>query len=163
MTFTFRPRAGGRIRADIATAADGPHVWLSLTNTRGEHAAVFIPLANVEEVIAGLRDMARQAAGQAGTSWTSCTPAWLATQPAGACDTTPRRDGHDDVSHYHLAAEGAAAVLPPGATHGCPSDGSGLTPCCSRTPFELPRDDRISSEAAVTCTGRTAAEGADRA
>ncbi|MEU6756946.1 hypothetical protein [Streptomyces sp. NPDC046685] len=44
-----------------------------------------------------------------GTSWTPCTPAWLATQPAGACDTTPRRDGHDDVSHYHLAAEGAGA------------------------------------------------------
>jgi hypothetical protein len=37
--------------------------------------------------------------------------------------------------------------------HGCPPDGSGLTPCCGRTPFELPRGDRISSEAPVTCPG----------
>jgi hypothetical protein len=36
--------------------------------------------------------------------------------------------------------------------HGCPSDGSGLTPCCGRTPFELPPTDRITSNpAAVTC------------
>ncbi|MER8002971.1 hypothetical protein [Streptomyces sp. NPDC095613] len=37
--------------------------------------------------------------------------------------------------------------------HGCPPDGSGLTPCCGRTPFELPRGDRISVEAPATCTG----------
>jgi hypothetical protein len=37
--------------------------------------------------------------------------------------------------------------------HGCPPDGSGLTPCCGRTPFELPLGDRISSEAPVTCPG----------
>lgn len=37
--------------------------------------------------------------------------------------------------------------------HGCPPDGSGLTPCCRRTPFELPPGDRISSEAPVTCHG----------
>ncbi|MEU9323243.1 hypothetical protein AB0D91_05425 [Streptomyces canus] len=37
--------------------------------------------------------------------------------------------------------------------HGCPPDGSGLTPCCGRTPFELPRTDRMSTDpAAVTCT-----------
>ncbi|WP_205576240.1 hypothetical protein, partial [Streptomyces europaeiscabiei] len=36
--------------------------------------------------------------------------------------------------------------------HACPPDGSGVTPCCGRTPFELPRTDRISSEtAAITC------------
>jgi hypothetical protein len=35
--------------------------------------------------------------------------------------------------------------------HACPPDGSGLTPCCGRTPFELPLGDRISSEAPVTC------------
>lgn len=37
--------------------------------------------------------------------------------------------------------------------HGTPTDG--LTPCCRRTPFELPRDDRMTSDAeAVTCSGR---------
>lgn len=35
--------------------------------------------------------------------------------------------------------------------HGCPPDGSGLTPCCGRAPFELPLTDRISSEAPITC------------
>jgi hypothetical protein len=48
-----------------------------------------------------------------------------------------------------------AAETPPAETetvHACPPDGSGLTPCCGRTPFELPRTDRISSEAdAITC------------
>ncbi|MER5902974.1 hypothetical protein ABT150_23190 [Streptomyces mirabilis] len=36
--------------------------------------------------------------------------------------------------------------------HGCPPDGSGVTPCCGRTPFELPRTDRMSTDQAlVTC------------
>ncbi|MFJ3834481.1 hypothetical protein ACIPY6_03070 [Streptomyces sp. NPDC090054] len=65
MTFTFKPRPGGRLRFDTTTAADGPHVWFSVTNTRGEHAAVFVPVANVEEVVAGLREIARQQDGQA--------------------------------------------------------------------------------------------------
>lgn len=40
-----------------------------------------------------------------------------------------------------------------GVVHACPLDGSGLTPCCQRTPFELPRDDRMTSESGnVTCT-----------
>ena len=53
--------------------------------------------------------------------------------------------------------------------HACPPYGSGLTPCCGRTPFELPRNDRISSEEIVTCpgvdasvVGRAQSEGADR-
>lgn len=45
-------------------------------------------------------------------------------------------------------------VLPqPEIVHACPPDGSGLTPCCGRTPFELPRTDRISSETPATCPG----------
>lgn len=38
-------------------------------------------------------------------------------------------------------------------THRVPPDGgSGLTPCCGKTPFELPRTDRIASDPArVTC------------
>lgn len=46
-----------------------------------------------------------------------------------------------------------AAVSQPETVHACPPDGSGLTPCCGRTPFELPRTDRMSSEAPVTCPG----------
>ncbi|MEU1078184.1 hypothetical protein ABZ404_36965 [Streptomyces sp. NPDC005878] len=54
---------------------------------------------------------------------------------------------------FRLAAE----AQPTEVVHGCPPDGSGLTPCCGRTPFELPLTDRISSEAPTTCPGRTTA------
>jgi hypothetical protein len=38
------------------------------------------------------------------------------------------------------------------AVHACPPDGSGITPCCGRTPFELPRTDRMSADPTlVTC------------
>ncbi|MGW1961793.1 hypothetical protein ACWCPD_16130 [Streptomyces sp. NPDC001935] len=47
----------------------------------------------------------------------------------------------------------------PETVHGCPPDGSGLTPCCGRTPLELPLTDRISSEAPTTCTGASAPGG----
>lgn len=51
------------------------------------------------------------------------------------------------------AVVGVVADMTPAETvHACPPDGSGLTPCCGRTPFELPSSDRISSETdAVTC------------
>src|SRR5690606_22100491 len=52
---------------------------------------------------------------------------------------------------------------PAETVHGCPPVGSGLTPCCGRTPFELPRADRISSEAPITCTGSAAGARQDGA
>jgi hypothetical protein len=37
--------------------------------------------------------------------------------------------------------------------HASPQDGSGLTPCCQHTPFELLRTERMTDDpAAVTCT-----------
>lgn len=40
----------------------------------------------------------------------------------------------------------------PATVHASPRKGSGLTPCCGRTPFELPRTDRISIDPfTVTC------------
>ena len=37
-------------------------------------------------------------------------------------------------------------------THACPPHGAAMTPCCARTPFELPRTDRITlNDADVTC------------
>lgn len=72
---------------------------------------------------------------------------------------------------YPFLCPAPSAVLPVGSAepqdetrvrevvHGCPPDGSGLTPCCGRTPFELPRTDRISSEAPVTCAGGEAPGG----
>lgn len=38
--------------------------------------------------------------------------------------------------------------------HAFPPAGSGITPCCGRTPFELPRSERMTQVAKlVTCTG----------
>jgi hypothetical protein len=43
--------------------------------------------------------------------------------------------------------------------HACPPDGSGLTPCCGRTPFELPRTDRMSADPTlVTCQPAAASQ-----
>lgn len=37
--------------------------------------------------------------------------------------------------------------------HQCPSGGSGIMPCCGRTPFEVPRYHRMAIDPAlVTCT-----------
>ena len=40
--------------------------------------------------------------------------------------------------------------------HECPMAGTSSTPCCGRTVFELPANDRITSDSSqVTCQGRT--------
>lgn len=43
----------------------------------------------------------------------------------------------------------------PEVVHACPVGDSGVTPCCGRTPFELPRHDRMTvtedDSALVTC------------
>lgn len=42
--------------------------------------------------------------------------------------------------------------------HAWPTDASGLTPCCGRTPLELPLTDQIGSEAPATCPGPAEAQ-----
>lgn len=58
-----------------------------------------------------------------------------------------------------VIAEGfdQALVYRPGeVTHRCPPKGEGTTPCCGRTPFELPETDRLTvDDALVTCTRAT--------
>jgi len=82
--------------------------------------------------------------------------------PAAAA--VPRRGDAETTSEARCTCADAGASFAPAGhygdcpaavevVHGCPPDGSGLTPCCGRTPFELPRTDRISSEAPVTCPG----------
>ncbi|MEV5163882.1 hypothetical protein AB0K66_04540 [Streptomyces werraensis] len=58
----------------------------------------------------------------------------------------------DAANELRRMADETATETPAEVIHACPPDGSGLTPCCGRTPFELPRTDRISSEAPTTCT-----------
>lgn len=35
--------------------------------------------------------------------------------------------------------------------HACPPRGSGLMPCCGRTPFDVPESDRMTVDGLVTC------------
>jgi hypothetical protein len=64
-------------------------------------------------------------------------PYWLELDPGRAA-----------VLRQNLAGPEAAREV----VHACPPPGSGLTPCCGRTPFELLRTDRMSADqAAVTC------------
>jgi hypothetical protein len=77
------------------------------------------------------------------------------------------RAWHDRLPSEHECCDGNAADLidpanwaravpadaPPETVHACPPDGSGLTPCCGRTPFELPGTDRMTTgPSAVTCS-----------
>ncbi|UJV41616.1 hypothetical protein [Streptomyces sp. AMCC400023] len=39
--------------------------------------------------------------------------------------------------------------------HACPPDGTGLTPCCGRTPLELPRTHRMTNDPAMVTCGQT--------
>jgi len=56
----------------------------------------------------------------------------------------------------------ACGQKPPPVTHLQPPDGSGLTPCCGRTPFELPGIDRMTGDpSAVSCCAVTDPEAGD--
>lgn len=41
--------------------------------------------------------------------------------------------------------------MPDGVTHKCPPDGVSAMPCCGKTPFEVPRTDRMTTTGEVTC------------
>ncbi len=69
-----------------------------------------------------------------------------AVPAVGVAAETPPAFGADRDSNNTPKAGPKAEMV-----HACPPGGSGLTPCCGRTPFELPLTDRISSEAPVTC------------
>lgn len=42
----------------------------------------------------------------------------------------------------------------PSTVHRCPPHGESLTPCCGRTPFELPRTERITVDDLLVTCGR---------
>lgn len=62
--------------------------------------------------------------------------------------------GRDDEAEGLAVRERADIVTEP--VHACPEDGSGVTPCCDRTPFELPATDRMTHiPALATCRPTT--------
>lgn len=76
-------------------------------------------------------------------------------QVASGCASPDHACGTCGECAYEHPGEGGCPEAAE-TVHACPPEGSGLTPCCGRTPFELPLTDRISSEAPVTCQGATA-------
>lgn len=67
-----------------------------------------------------------------------------------------------DRAPAFLAAERACnaldALLSGAETvHQCPPDGSGIMPCCGRTPFEVSADRMADDPALVTCKGKRGA------
>lgn len=79
--------------------------------------------------------------------------AWHAVEGAAG------EEGADPATVLHAVLDRLSINLPPAPpVHACPPDGAGVTPCCGRTPFELPRTDRATTDPAhVTCPGRPAA------
>jgi hypothetical protein len=77
-------------------------------------------------------------------------PLTVATPEGHACAVpgTEREDGPTD------AATLLAILHEPPVTetvHACPPDGSGLMPCCGRTPFEVPKERITIYPRLVTC------------
>lgn len=58
----------------------------------------------------------------------------------------PRDDALDMVGETNLGAPENEVI------HHCPPNGKATMPCCGRTPFEVPRSERITSQLSeVTC------------
>ena len=58
----------------------------------------------------------------------------------------------DEALQY--AADFFEAAKAASIVHACPPDGSGVTPCCGRTPLELPAHHQLTvNHTAVTCPG----------
>lgn len=114
-------------------------------------------LVTPEEAVDVLRRLAAETPGPEtqgeADEWCKCRSCWgwfVEEHPGEDLDELGRDLGWWSGLPEHRDAP--AGVSQPEIVHSCPPDGSGLTPCCGRTPFELPLGDRISSEALVTCT-----------
>ncbi len=60
---------------------------------------------------------------------------------------------HPDFARFKVTATSIV--------HRCPIGDSGVTPCCERTPFELPRWHRITLDDALVTSGSGAQEATD--
>jgi hypothetical protein len=63
VTFHYTDPDGHQIGADPGRVAETAAVSLTTWNAHGDTIRVDIPLDRIEELVAGLRDTARQAAG----------------------------------------------------------------------------------------------------
>jgi hypothetical protein len=74
------------------------------------------------------------------------------TEAPPAVSTAPQEPAHAPGGSADAGMRPEPPREPEARVHAYPRHGSGLTPCCGRTPFELPRDDRMTEDPArVTC------------
>ena len=77
MTFEYRDRDGDSLRVmSHTTGGPGPIVSLIVARVDGRSNGMFVPVDRVEEVVAGIRDAARQAAGQQPAAAEACKHTW---------------------------------------------------------------------------------------
>jgi hypothetical protein len=62
---------------------------------------------------------------------------------------------NDDLPPGEFVLVSPSGDMVSSTCHECPPRGSSLTPCCGRSPFEIPAYDRLTVDPAyITCTGR---------
>jgi hypothetical protein len=106
-------------------------------------AELYDPLA--EEWVPGTRYPVRDRAVNALAHSRRLGPTWK--------DGTPTR--------RRLVRATTTYTVEPETVHACPPEGSGITPCCERTPFELPVTDRMTTDPTlVTCAAGVWQDGA---
>ena len=132
MTFEYRDHTGDHLNVRPVLSSDGPGIAVEINDC----APVHIPLDRVEEVVAGIRDVARQAAGQQpaaerrraqlATPCAYCghTNNWHALQ--GGCQVTAGEAGCGCRAFVTPAVGQQPDACPTPETHnwgcGCPTD-----------------------------------------
>lgn len=155
---TARSHAFQDAETSIAAAIEREHAadrdnggdWTPMANRRtGMYAAARIVRRLRETAPIAPAEEAETATPNRTLTDSEYNRAWHAVEGAAG------EEGADPGTVLHAVLDRLGIDPPPAPpVHACPPDGSGITPCCSRTPFELPRTDRMATDPAlVTCTG----------
>ncbi|MEK9524059.1 hypothetical protein MIU24_32500 [Streptomyces venezuelae] len=100
-----------------AAGGPGPVVGLIVERSNGKSAGCFIPVARVEELVAGIRDAARTASGQQPeTESCTCDSAGPAFAPAGHYRDCPQREEPAPAVGQPAEAQAADEARPPRST-----------------------------------------------
>ena len=106
MTFTYTDTdsSGDHLTAEPATGVDGLPVVALIAEQHRDTACVHIPLDRVEELVAGLRDVVRQAGGQqpTGDALTAAERRFLTFALDLAFDRMVSDDGFTDEAQAAL-------------------------------------------------------------
>ncbi|MFE0800103.1 hypothetical protein [Streptomyces sp. NPDC058812] len=90
MTFAYTDPDGHHLDIEADTGLDGQPVITAWTRGAFARVPVRIPLDRIEELVAGIRDTARQAAASARPTRVPCTTTVLRQQPHPPHDWEPQ-------------------------------------------------------------------------